>query len=284
MTDTFIQSPCTANGVTFLLNVLLELNVCIYRDNPDRGPEGQTWNVVNGAYRVKAAEFQLLRNWLPSLHENEYTFIEGPRVCWGHPTSLRISKPYRTLLFLRDPRDALFSWWRRKYRLIGVDFGDYLQTPSTIFKVTLDSLAGVLRETGAIFSDYWSSNLDRIVKSGYGNMVDEHVASYELILQNLRREGVFIFFLKFEDLKTSPLITTLNTLSSIGIEREISSIKDALASSSVDRARYANTTGGGERVIYSGEIYEHRTNKSYGREYEYVRKAMDPVFRFFGYD
>jgi hypothetical protein len=145
-------------------------------------------------------------------------------------------------------------------------------------------LIGSLRENTTVFHDYWTSNLKRIQENGYGNMIDEHVASYELILSNMNKRDIPIYFLRFEDFKKNPLTTMLNTLSVIGITREISCIRDALAMSSVDRALDANVRGGGEKVIYSGEVYEYRSNKPWDVEYKLLREAMDPIFCFFGYD
>ncbi len=105
-----IVSPRAPNGVTFLLNIFLELDILIYRIlHPGDGPYSRTWDKQGWKFVVQEGEFNALKTQLPSLREKTvYSFEKGVEVLWDHAQDLVHYADFNLLVLTRDPRDSLF--------------------------------------------------------------------------------------------------------------------------------------------------------------------------------
>jgi hypothetical protein len=280
----FIVSPLTANGVTYLLNIFLELNILIYRTSPEEGPLGRTWSRRGRQYKMRDQEYNDLINWLPSLANKWYTFDSQPRVCWDHPASVGVFPGYRQLVFCRDPRDALFSWWRRTARDSGVSFSEWLDMPNKNFVRLWPSLRSILAAGDTMFFDYWEENFSRIKERGSGNQIDEMMASYEIYLRDWVRCGP-TSVVRFEDVKSAPMPNLINILNSMNAERDASEITKAIANSSTIAAAARNElTSGKKTVIFRGLPFEWRGNDAERRAYDHIQSKMKSLITVLGYE
>ncbi len=101
----------THSGATWLLNVLLELRICIYRGRFER-----FWLARrDGRLRVAERERIDLAVWYPRFQiERSYRFDpREPAVCWSHKTPSEAARAGRAIVVVRGPDDTLFSAYKR---------------------------------------------------------------------------------------------------------------------------------------------------------------------------
>jgi Sulfotransferase domain len=113
--DVEVVSPELPCGASWLANCLLELKVPLW--NPWGFDTRAEWERL-GPYRYHyAAEKLPWRQTLPALAVGrEFMFAARPAPRFSHrwPAELDATRPI--ILFVRDPRDALYSEWRRQLR------------------------------------------------------------------------------------------------------------------------------------------------------------------------
>lgn len=113
--DTEIVSPELPCGASWLANCLLELNVPVW--NPWGFDTLEEWSRL-GTHRYRyAAETLPWRQTLPALTVGrDFCFAARPVPRFSHcwPADLDLTNPI--VFFVRDPRDALYSEWRRQVR------------------------------------------------------------------------------------------------------------------------------------------------------------------------
>ena len=110
------QFPC---GAAWLANALLELSIPI-RDLWGFDTAQEWSRNADGTYTYTASRLPW-RQTLASLREGRsFNFREdiSPRFSHDWPWQCGISKP--VILMVRDPRDALYSEWRRHQRNLGL--------------------------------------------------------------------------------------------------------------------------------------------------------------------
>ena len=170
---------------------------------------------------------------MPSLNKKTYNFNNSPNICWGHPLRPPRHKNYINVVVSRDPRDALYSWWRRDHSK-GSTFLEFLKKPNNRFFYHVPFLKERIGKNDLVFKNYWNNELKRIEKNNFGNVLDDHMATYEVMFSSLNREdpkkNLYIF--RFEDIKSAPVINVLNLLNLINVERGIDEINAAIAASS----------------------------------------------------
>src|SRR5262245_29619539 len=94
-------SPC---GVTFLLNILVELDVLIFAGSLD-----VFWSLKGSEARPSPSLQRKFGQWIPSLTRERFQFQDGDAAfSWSHDWPQRQEVGRRRILFVRDPRDALF--------------------------------------------------------------------------------------------------------------------------------------------------------------------------------
>lgn len=115
----------THSGVTYLLNILLELDLCIFRE-----PFDDFWTEnANGDYLLDNYQRVDLGVWFPSFQNRHiFSFRNKKRFSWSHTLPRTPpQKNEKALLMVRNPLDVLFS----SYKRLGQDisFLEYLQEP-----------------------------------------------------------------------------------------------------------------------------------------------------------
>jgi hypothetical protein len=287
MSNLFFVSPMTPNGVTFLLNIFLELRILIFRSDPDRGP-ADSWVREGRRYTMRQDEYNILRSWLPALSPGFFTFDSTPSVCWAHPVTPPRYPGFQNIVVARDPRDALYSWWRRLFTK-QINFYDFLSAPYDRFKLYLPFLNDGFKRDDLIFKEYWAEAKRRINENQYGNVLDDHMASYEILLKSFfwtdSSGALPCNLLKFEDFKSSPNTTVLNLLAMLKIERDFSEISQAVLASSTDIAvKNDAAINGSPTVIRKGLNHEWLGNEAESVAYREIEKRLEQLFHILSYD
>ncbi len=203
-----IVSPPFACGVAWLVNALIALDIkTTYADfgnaHWEKGEDG--WSIS-----PKIAEH--LKWHLPVLHAQEkFMFPDDIDIRWEHRLDFA-SAPQPTIVFVRDPRDAIFSLYRRNYAN-NIGFIPYLNRPDE----WPHHFPGLFQlppfETYAYFSQYW---------------------------QGMARH-MPVKLVRFEDVKQHPEQTLDSVLEFIGVNRSKEAIKRAVTSSGFESAHKAMT-------------------------------------------
>ncbi len=202
-----IVSAPFSSGVTWLVNVLLELNI---RTTNTSFLTGHWMNDERGA-EIGPKACAHLKWHLPVLHERtKFSFEPGLEVLWEHRLDFALQPERPTILYVRDPRDAIYSLYKRNYAQ-DLSFIDYLRRPDQWH----DHFPGLFglppAETWAYFHLYW------------------------LAMQEVMNVRV----IRFEDMRAHPLAVTQKILEFLGVQRPVAEIERALELSTYDRARVA---------------------------------------------
>lgn len=105
----YLVSPREPSGATWLINCLLELGIKTYRYSP----QGM-WRQEGGQWVLNPHE-RILRKWLPALTDHaSFQFREDVEVQWTHEWFGDAHAESEVLYFVRDPRDALYSRYKRE--------------------------------------------------------------------------------------------------------------------------------------------------------------------------
>jgi len=114
--DCEIVSSEMPSGASWLANCLLELDVALWK--PWGADLRGDWRQRGGRrYRYDRSD-EAWRRLLPSLqHGREFAFRATPVPRLTHAWPATYADPPRTILFVRDPRDALYSFWQRARRV-----------------------------------------------------------------------------------------------------------------------------------------------------------------------
>ena len=116
-------SSSDPNGVTFALNILLELGLRI-----EVSQDFSLWSETREGFVFDPTHHLELPKWLPALEPGRhFRFIPDKTVYWQHSYPFNYTGvSQNVVLFVRDPRDALYSSRRRNYP--DLEFGDYLES------------------------------------------------------------------------------------------------------------------------------------------------------------
>jgi hypothetical protein len=291
-------SPAFPNGVTYLLNILLELNLLIYRcKNPKTPPEETCWNKKEGNYQIRFIEYLRLGPHLPSLRLKKYQFKYISNIFhWDHPSAYENYKNLTPILVVRDPRDSLYSWYKRrkKEEFRGVsglikknltlkyrDFESYenfLSSPSHRYSEIYKNIQGY---ENLRFKNYWTNRV-----LGNGTMMDELVASYELCLRICDLNKKFLF-VRFEDMKSNPNESIKKMLEFCEMDTAFKEkeLELAVQHSSLESAqRRESGMAGSNTVNRRGQIYEWKKNHHLMVENRIISENLSEVIEYFGYD
>jgi len=105
----YLVSPREPSGATWLINCLLELGIMTYRYSP-----AGMWRNETGRWFLNSHE-HVLRKWLPALVDHSsFQFRDDLEVQWMHEWFTDAYADNEILYFVRDPRDALFSRFKRE--------------------------------------------------------------------------------------------------------------------------------------------------------------------------
>ena len=224
-----VVSPPFACGVTWLINALLHLDIRA----TNTGFEPGHWVQEDRASVIGERALSHLKWHLPILHARQsFVFRENIDVTWEHRLDFAQRGPVPTILFVRDPRDAVHSLYRRN-RAHEIDFESYLKTEDT----WPDHFPGLFHlpplETFAYFAWFWLA---------MGRSMPVEVV-------------------RFEDAKAAPFETLRSILGFLGVQRSDARIAQALESSSFDSARQAmermeQLTGTEFKAVRKGQVGE----------------------------
>lgn len=114
--DCDVVSSEMPSGASWLANCLLELDVALWK--PWGADLRSDWRQRGGRrYRYDRSD-ESWRRLLPGLrHGREFDFRAAPVPRLSHAWPGTYADLPRTILFVRDPRDALYSFWQRALRV-----------------------------------------------------------------------------------------------------------------------------------------------------------------------
>lgn len=237
MRELQIVSAPMPSGMTWLINVLLELGVrCTHA-----GPRSDHWIETEEGTRISPAAQAHLRRHLPIMSEaRPLVFQPGVEIFWEHRLdhARRLDRP--TLLFVRDGRDAVYSHFRR-FAEPDQRFLDFLRRPDC-WPDHFPGLFGLpAPATWACFHHYWLA----------------------------LREAMDVQVVRFEDMREDALRECRRALTFLQIPRDDQAIRAALERSTFARAREAaerarREAGSATETVRRGQVGEWR--EVYGSE------------------
>lgn len=239
-----LVSPQEPSGVTWLINCFLELGIRTFRSS-----HLEMWQPSNDRWHLSSHE-QVLRKWLPSLSDRDaFEFREDLSVRWTHEWPADVGPDVQVLLFVRDPRDAFFSRFRRDD--VRLEFPDYMKFLDPI--TLLDKV-----DTWLLFCRVWALSASTTI-------------------------------VRFEDYKRDADATLRASLAAIGVTASDAAIAAALAASSFERAaegerRYRDEHPEDRRVINrAGVPGEWRSNEALREQMTVIEKRCGKAMARLGY-
>ena len=226
-----VVSPPFACGVAWLINCLMELD--LRTSNITFGVDQWTLDNKKSQWSLSQQARDHLSWHLPALHKkNTFEFQEAINIRWEHRLDFASFGARKTVLFIRDPRDAVYSLYKRNYEE-NIKFIEYLEQPDE----WPDHFPGIFQlpplETYAYYCWFWLKMAD--------------VMPLKVI--------------RFEDAKSKPIEVIEEVLGFIEVERSIPAISDAVDGSSLHNARQAmekmeSITGKTFATIRQGRVGE----------------------------
>jgi hypothetical protein len=112
-----IASPIEPSGASWILNCLLELGVAMHHRPTERNvwrAEGKMWVPDGDGVRLHPRA-GVLQKWMPALARERFVFRGDVEIEYVQELPLAAGPPgERALLFVRDPRDAIWSAYKRQ--------------------------------------------------------------------------------------------------------------------------------------------------------------------------
>ena len=187
-----LASSKEPNGITWLINCFLLLGIRCYRND-----SSQMWEMDgDGFHKLKKEEY-ILKKWLPALyHKEKFKFRTDVELEWIHELPLERFKNTKNIYFVRDPRDSIYSRYKRaNLNKSFVDFEKTIEPDTLLSKI----------DNWIFFNSMWLSFSNKIV-------------------------------IKFEDYKASPKSSLLSVLKSLNLEFSEDQINYALENSTSEVA------------------------------------------------
>ncbi len=241
----YLVSPREPSGATWLINCFLDLGIKTFRYSP----LGMWERTPLGEYVLKPNEY-LLKRWLPALSDyDKFQFRGDIEVRWMHEWPTEKEHKGEVIYFVRDPRDALYSRYKRENPR--QTFLEFLRTPD---HQTLLHKAVNWR----IYTETWLSANDlRVVK--------------------------------FEGYKKDAFVTLSDTLSWMGLEFDDGAISRAVENSTYERAALAEKKYIAENkedteiINRSGTAGEWKTTGEENEAFREIAALSASVLRKLGY-
>jgi len=197
----------THSGSTYLLNMLFELGVCIYRNDFDffweKRPADFGWN-------LNPREKKKLGVWFPSFQNLEgFRFRNNIRVSWSHGLPRASDYQHKCIFMIRDGRDVIASSAKRIAD--GMLLREFLRRP----------LAGEYGLCGMYPPYEWAV---------YNAIVVELLATTDFIV------------VRYEDLKKEPLVHLKRVLAFLDIHCNEAELDAAISASDSQRVKEFSDT------------------------------------------
>jgi hypothetical protein len=241
-----LASPREPCGATWLINCLLVLGIKTYRV----GPGGQEmWVKGLQGWQLDPRE-NILKQWLPVLSQREhFEFGDQIEVQWLHEWPTDADWGHRVLYFIRDPRDAMYSRYRREGA--SLPFVDYLAFPDAF------SLLGKIDHWRA-FNETWIAH------------------------PNLK-------VVRFEDYKADALQLLRQTVDWIGLSRSENELINAVENSSFEKAaqaerHYLKIAGSTQVINRAGKPGEWHSLSGETQAMAEISTRCASVLHHFGYE
>lgn len=201
-----ITSAPVASGVAWIVNVLLELNI---KSTLPLWPDH--WQETEEGTEIGKEASEHLRWHLPVLLDRtRFAFEPGLEVIWHHQLDFALHPERPTILYVRDPRDAINSLYVRLFTHIG-SLSDYLRRPDS-WPYHFPGMFGLPpAETWAYFHLFWMA---------MGDVMNVKVVT-------------------FESMRADPVGVTQDVLAFLGVERSDAEVARALENSTFQRAKEA---------------------------------------------
>jgi hypothetical protein len=204
------------SGAAWLVNCLLELDISVWK--PWATDDREHWQHIN-AMRYRYVGDHGWARVLPALVDGrEFTFRNECCVRAHHAWPDQFPAVRKTILFVRDPRDALYSAWHRLKRFGAIpldqDFPSFCESRYHHYPISWQDYV-------LLFMRIWLRKIERI---GGG-------------------------IVRFEDYRRDAQGTLARAISSIGITATPSAITRAVEASTVDRVRLED-----QRLLSSGIV------------------------------
>ncbi|MCE9613274.1 MAG: sulfotransferase domain-containing protein [Lentisphaerae bacterium] len=239
------EAPC---GVTFLLNALVELDVLIFAGEFD-----VFWRLDGQAAHPNPILQKKFSVWIPSLKERaEFPVRDDTAFYWTHGWPYPQDPARKRILFVRDPRDALYSYYRRL--ALSTPLNEFLEAPTPPL----------------------------------GTRLLERWALQKLLWQALAIPEQFLL-VRFEDIKAQPLEVIRRILAFAGIQRDDDRILHAVAQSQTDRVKKLHdqslsAVATKRTEIRKGQSYEWKTAPGRADLPLYRRGYILRALHAFGYE
>lgn len=209
MKTVMIASPREPSGVTWLINCFLSLGICSYRENLSH-----TWKKKGDQFYI-SEEDRILKKWLPILSEKEsFNFIPLLQTCWTHSLPKADDFLNPAILFVRDPRDAFYSLFKRE--LPSVSYSEFVNQLDPDLLLDRVSYA-------ELFFDSWTKH------------------------PNLK-------ILRFEDYKRDPYSVLIDVLQFLGLTFSNDELKIAIEQSTSERAQNAERRFSSKSQVNQGGV------------------------------
>lgn len=227
-----LVSPPLPSGQTWLVNALMALRLRLTG-------HGACWRPGPAGETLEPGDFRTMLEWfLPILHERQaFVFDEELEIYWNHQLAFAQYPARKTILMLRDPRDAFYSHFRREQYPPGTtaDLLTMLQQPRIWAAPIILPMHLPPADMYAYFSLCW--------------------------MHQLPPERLLV--VTFEASRRDPQATLQRVLAFLGIVRSDAEIAAAIAASTTARARAANRlmearTGTRRLLARAGAIGEAR--------------------------
>lgn len=240
----YLPSPREPSGATWLINCLLELGIRTFRYSPLG-----MWHREKDRWVLSAHE-RLLRKWLPALSDHQsFEFREDIEVQWMHEWRSARHADAQILYFVRDPRDALYSRYKREAPQLG--FAEFAAFPDV--HTLLDKVVN-----WKLFNEAWLSHPRLTV-------------------------------VRFEDYKVDAEATLEKVLDAMGLQYGAADIARAVQRSTYERAAEAERAYRAEHpednqiINRSGKPMEWQSGAVDGKVVSRIESLCGDVLRRLGY-
>ncbi|MEE2710380.1 MAG: sulfotransferase domain-containing protein [Gemmatimonadota bacterium] len=214
-----VSSPLP-NGVMFLSNILMELDIPVYCQDYNA-----FWSHRNGEIHLKSHAFNYYRQTLPAFAKKQVYPNRSPiavELIHEWPATSLLNR--KIIFFVRDGRDGLYSLFKRKHK--NGSFEDFLNKPIPPF-----NLNQML--TWSLYHSIWNA------------------------FMSVHTDCLLV---RFEEIKTDSLNEVVKVLNFLGVERPHEEILEAIVGSGVEVAlknfqRHA-VSNAKEELMRKGKVFE----------------------------
>lgn len=243
----YLMSSREPSGATWLINCLLELGIKTFRN---RSHGSDMW-FRRDDHHVLNGQEEILKKWLPALWDHqEFKFRDDIEVEWAHVWPTADHDDYQVIYFARDPRDSLFSRYKR-------------EAPDQTFEEFL-----MFPDANTLLDKAHNWNL------------------FNLAWMQHPRQRVFLF----EDYKQDAWQVLTEVLDYIGLTYSEADMQRALIASTFERAAQAEAKYRAkhpedqETINRAGKAGEWRQGGISPEIVSYIENVCADAMRFQGYD